>query len=123
MQEFATDILLVMILACAILTSKLIHCDKRVVAEPLIGYKHGHVLISLDSEFTFVLFLQKHLTEFVLLKALKRKATDVAGEQLDWYEVHSSHVINSPTCFGTPHVPSLGSLRSSHYNAFRFSVV
>ena len=84
-KKLATGILLVPILACAILVIKLKHCDKGVVAEPLIGYKCGHVVIHPDSEFTFVVFLQKHLTEFVLFKTLKRKATDIAGEQLDWY--------------------------------------
>jgi len=123
MKELVTGILLVLILACAILVSKLKHCDKGVVAEPLIGYKCGHVVIHSDGEFTFVVFLYKHLTRFVLFKALNRKAADVAGEQLYWYEVHASQVINSPTCFGTPHVPSLGSLRSSYYNVFRLSVV
>jgi hypothetical protein len=123
MKELATGILLVLILACAILVSKLEQCVKGVVAEPLIGYKCGHVVIHPDSEFTFVVFLQKQLTEFVLFKPLKRKAADLAGEQLDWYDVHSSHVINSSTYSGTPHVPSLWSLCSSYYNAFKLCVV
>jgi hypothetical protein len=123
MKELVTGILLVLILACAILVSKRKHCDKGIVAESLIGYKCGHVVIHSDSEFTFVVFLYKHLARFVLFKALNRKAADAAGEQLYWYELHSSHVINSATCFGTPHVPSLGNLRSSYYNAFKLSVV
>jgi len=39
MKELAAGILLFLILACAILVSKLKHYDKRVVAESLIGYK------------------------------------------------------------------------------------
>jgi hypothetical protein len=100
MKELATGVLLVLILACAILVSKLKHCNKGVVAEPLISYKCGHVVIHPDSEFTFVVFLQKHLTEFVLFKALKRKATAVAGEELVWYEVtryQFSYMFRHPT--------------------------
>jgi hypothetical protein len=73
MKELATGILLVLILACAILVSKVKHCDKGVVAEPLIGYKCGHVVINPDSEFTFAIFLQKRLTEFVFLKLTNAK--------------------------------------------------
>jgi hypothetical protein len=125
MKELATGIpvLLVLIPACAILVSKVQHCDKGVVAEQLIGYKCDHVVIHPETEFTFVVFLLKHLTGYVIFEAVKRQAADVEGGQLVWYEVHSSHVINFPTCFGTPHVPSSGSLRSSYYNAFKLSVL
>jgi len=37
--------------------------------------------------------------------------------------MHSSHDVNSPTCFGTPHVPSSGTLCSCYHNAFKWSVV
>jgi hypothetical protein len=101
-------------------------CKRGVVAKQLIGSKFDHVLIRPDGEFTFAAYLQKHLTEFVLFKAFKRKTADVVGEQLDWYECTLSAFF---TCYQfiniicTPHVPSLGILRSSYYNAFKLSVV
>jgi hypothetical protein len=59
MKELAAGILLVVTLAYAILVSKLKHCDKGIVAKQLTGSKCGHVDIHPDSEFTFVVFLQK----------------------------------------------------------------
>jgi hypothetical protein len=34
--------------------------------------------------------------------------------------MYFSHVINSPTCFGTPQAPSSGSLRSCYHTLSRY---
>jgi len=38
-------------------------------------------------------------------------------------EMYSSHAISSPTCFDTPHVPSLGVFVVVNHNAIQLSVV